>query len=141
MQITCQNCEKLNNINLERKVNCGSCHQEIVTYKEGKFNFTGTTLTTALLVAVGGGYVFNEYIEDKRYPIEAEYALIESCSTYDRVSLSKVQFEEKRNLCICALEKTEDNILYKDIDENTEDFITELKNNIKICGGQTSADF
>lgn len=132
MKIECPSCLKENNLNLEAKVNCGHCKKEIsgYTYKKPLLS-----ATTALMIGAGGFYATDKLVlSDDRYPIEIEYALIDTCvNAFDR-AVSYRNYEKQQEICVCALETTISSISYKDYMENEPAFLSKLAKNKAPCG-------
>ena len=62
-----------------------------------------------------------------------EYELINACSSGQIYALSSKSAKEKTSLCVCALEKTVNDISYSDIKGNEQQFVTRFKANIAAC--------
>ncbi len=131
MKIECPKCFKENKLNLEAKVNCGHCKEEITgyTYKRPLIS-----ATTALIIGAGGFFAIDNYVLSKdRYPISAEYELIELCvSSYQKPMKSR-NFSEKQSVCICALEETMKDISYSDINDEESNFIEVFDRKASEC--------
>ena len=89
-------------------------------------------LMTAMSALVMGAYGFHkiehDYFDEVRYPIRVEYAIIDSCIYSDRTTLSTSQFRNKKQICLCAYEKTVAEVSYSELDDNNAFFDTFTKN-------------
>lgn len=131
MKIECPKCFKENNLNLEAKVNCGHCKEEITGYTYKKPLISATT---ALIIGAGGFFAVDNYLlSNDRYPISTEYELIELCvSSYQKPMKSR-NFSEKQSVCICALEETMKEISYSDINDKESNFIEVFDRKASEC--------
>ncbi len=72
-------------------------------------------------------------LEIDRYPIKIEYSIIENCiSSYDK-PLKYSHIRNKKEVCICALDKTELVYDYKSFKYNQNGFIEIFENKSKEC--------
>ncbi|MCG3692502.1 hypothetical protein [Aliarcobacter butzleri] len=111
LKIECPHCSKENKINLSTEIKCKHCEKPLIGQKYRK---TFMSAITAIILGIGGGYYFNEKLDDNRYPLGLEYALIKSCVSPDERPLLDKDFEKKENICICALNKTQKEIDYSE---------------------------
>lgn len=130
MRIECPKCFKENELNLEAKVICGHCKEEISGYTYRKPLISATT---ALFIGVGGFYTADKLLEERRYPITEEYAIVESCVSSYRKPLRSSQYNKKRSICICALDKTQDDFSISDLRDNEEEFLAAFEKNANEC--------
>lgn len=130
MRIECPKCFKENKLNLEAKVICGHCKEVISGYSYRKPLISATT---ALFIGAGGFYTAEKLLEDRRYPILEEYGIVESCvSSYSKL-LSASQFKNKRAICICALDRTQDDFSVSDFRKYEREFLAKFEENAKQC--------
>ncbi|WP_419675588.1 hypothetical protein ACN2CX_07560 [Aliarcobacter butzleri] len=94
---------------MSTEIKCKHCEKPLIGQKYKK---TFMSAITAIILGIGGGYYFNEKLDDNRYPLGLEYALIKSCVSPDERPLLDKDFEKKENICICALNKTQKEIDY-----------------------------
>tara|TARA_B100000446_G_scaffold184189_2_gene205715 strand:- start:3266 stop:3664 length:399 start_codon:yes stop_codon:yes gene_type:complete len=131
MKIECPKCFKENNLNLEAKVNCGHCKEEITGYTYKKPLISATT---ALMIGAGGFYAVDQVVlADDRYPVTTEYSIIDSCLNNYREPIAYRIYDEKREVCICTLEKTMEEFSYNDFKEGQEAFIKVFEGKVKEC--------
>lgn len=131
MNIECPKCFKNNNLNLEAKVNCGHCKEEISGYTYKKPIISATT---ALMIGVGGFYVTDKYVlAEDRYPVEIEYSLIDSCVSSSREPMRYRYYEWKQDICFCSLEETMKEVSYRDYKKNEHEFLAKFEGNVKKC--------
>ena len=128
LEIECPHCSKENKINLSTEIKCKHCEKPLIGQKYKK---PFMSAMTAIILGIGGGYYFNEKLDDNRYPLSVEYVLIDSCVSYDKRPLLAKDYKNKENICICALNKTQKEIDYSEYKKKQSTFmnILELKAN------------
>ncbi|MBF4327986.1 hypothetical protein EAY16_22160, partial [Vibrio anguillarum] len=87
----------------------------------------------ALAVGLFGGYKVNGALEDERYPIEVEYAIVDTCINSAKNMASVSWYESKRETCLCALAETEKSVPYSDYKSDQQLFLSNFKLNAKGC--------
>lgn len=130
MKIECPKCFKENNLNLEAKVTCGHCKEEISGYTYRK---PLVSAATALFVGAGGFYAADKFFEERRYPITEEYAIVEACVSSDRKPLSVPKYLKKRLVCVCALDKTQDDYSAGSFLDDRKGFLAAFERNAMEC--------
>lgn len=131
MKIECPKCFKENNLNLEAKVNCGHCKEDITGYTYKKPLMSAAT---ALIIGAGGFYAADHFVlADDRYPVTTEYSIIDSCLNNYRGPVAYRIYDEKREVCICTLEKMMEDVSYKDFREDQGKFIKLFESKVKEC--------
>jgi hypothetical protein len=131
MRIECPKCFKTNNLNLEAKINCGHCKEEIsgYTYKKPLIS-----AATALIIGAGGFYAADRYVlADDRYPVLHEYSIVDSCLSNHREPISYSIYGNKRKVCICTLEETMKEVSYNDFKKDQTHFFRAFEKNVKNC--------
>lgn len=133
MQIECPACQEANQIEYAENIKCGKCEKTLANHYYKRFKKPIISTTFAVCIAALGGYKVEKAISDDRYPMATEYELISACSSGQFYALSRKTAKEKASLCVCALEKTVDDISYSDIKGNEQQFVTRFKANIAAC--------
>lgn len=96
------------------------------------------TILMALTVGGISGHYIDDIIEKynlqtDRYPINVEYKIIEKCiSNYDEPISERVH-SNKRDICICALEKTEVEYSYELFRTDQNIFLNTFEINAREC--------
>ena len=96
------------------------------------------TILMALMVGGISGHYIDDIIEKynlqtDRYPINIEYKIIEKCiSNYDEPISERVH-GNKRDICICALEKTEIEYSYELFRTDQNIFLNTFEVNAREC--------
>jgi hypothetical protein len=72
-------------------------------------------------------------LEVGRYPVALEYRIIESCLRSDETPLRRSDLKRKKDVCICALEKTEFECDYAKFKESQTTFLTLFEQNAIEC--------
>ena len=91
-------------------------------------------IAALLFILTYGVSQFIDYaITDNRYPLDIEYALLDACTNSNSELSSKFEYVSKRNICLCALEDTMNEVSYVlyEIDENS--FFHAFKKYIEKC--------
>ncbi|MBF4312821.1 hypothetical protein EAY03_23960, partial [Vibrio anguillarum] len=77
MKIECPHCQTDNDIEFAENIACKECEKSFKGFKFSKRKLVSAS--TALAVGLFGGYKVNGALEDERYPIEVEYAIVDTC--------------------------------------------------------------
>ncbi|QIA65005.1 hypothetical protein GT360_15695 [Vibrio astriarenae] len=131
MKIECPHCQTDNDIEFAENIACKECEKSFKGFKFIKRNFVSAS--TALAVGLIGGYKVNGALEEERYPLEVEYAIIDTCVNSSKNIVSMSWYESKREACLCALEETEKSLTYSDYKSNQQQFLLRFKQNAKGC--------
>ncbi len=73
-------------------------------------------------------------LEIDRYPIKVEHSIIENCISSYSKPLKRSHIENKKEVCICALDKTELEYDYESFQYNTSGFIEVFESKSRECG-------
>lgn len=114
LTISCPACGEDNEINPGSSLVCHKCKKPLGG-KDPYYRFGLASIAILMALASGGTWAVTEFIETDRYPILVEHAVMEDCINQSRKPLSRSHLLKKREICACALERTE-----KDLSE--EDF-------------------
>ena len=90
-------------------------------------------MLTAIILGIGGGIFLDETLETDRYPINIEYSIIDSCLSSYEEPLKRGYYKQKRDICICALEKTENELDYSDYKKDKNGFFNIFEREAKEC--------
>lgn len=128
MQVQCPSCSAENNINVGNEIVCGKCKASLSGFAYRKYKKPLMTAISALVIGAYGSYKLEHaYFHGARYPVRTEYAIIDSCVTSDRADLSTIEFKQKKQICLCAFEKTIDEISYAEFKSNVNEFLGTFK--------------
>ncbi|WP_105259002.1 hypothetical protein [Pseudoalteromonas sp. T1lg88] len=134
MQIECPSCKTDNKVEFGDNILCNECKESFGGHSYKKFKKPLISASTALFIGAFGAYKLDKnFIEQQRYPVELEYELINSCVNSDRSALTSSLFVNKTKACICTLEKTMDEVSYKQLKESESTFVTHFRSNINLC--------
>ncbi|MDX4069862.1 hypothetical protein [Aliarcobacter skirrowii] len=87
---------------------------------------------TSLIMALTLGGVAGHHIDDivekydlqvNRYPIKIEYEIINNCISNDEKPLARKNYLYKKEICTCALEKTELDYSYSSYQKDYNTFL------------------
>ena len=129
--LDCPECEEENRVRLSSDIKCHKCQKSLLGFKYIQKPLI--KVSTALLIGGLSGHWIDDFFEFKRYPIKIEHSIIENCLSGYSMPLKYFDFKEKREICICALEKTEKKFDYKDLEENSEGFFQIFRENVAQC--------
>ena len=130
LEIDCPHCYEENKINLSSAIKCKHCSKPLIGEKYSKPIISAMT---AIILGIGGGIFLDETFETDRYPIYTEYNIINSCLTNDEEPLKEEYYKQKRDICICALRKTENELDYSDYKKDKNNFLNIFEKEAKEC--------
>ena len=108
------------------------CQKPITGHKYGAKGALSAVL--AFTVGFTGyGLVDRNLLDDKRYPMELEYALVNACTNGDINALPRGLYESKQEICLCAVGKTVEALPYNELDERKSELKTVLSASAKEC--------
>ncbi len=131
MKIECPHCHTDNEIEYAENISCKECEKSFKGYKFSKRKLVSAS--AALVVGVVGGYKVNDALDEVRYPLEIEYAIVDTCINSSKNALSVSWYKNKREACLCALEKTTKDISYSDYKSSQQSFLSSFRKNAKSC--------
>ncbi|MGR5132925.1 hypothetical protein [Vibrio alfacsensis] len=131
MKIECPHCQKDNDIEFAENIACKECEKSFKGFKFSKRKLVSAS--TALFVGAIGGYKVNAALDEDRYPLEVEYAIVDTCINSAKNMVSVSFYESKRETCLCALEETEKLVSYSDYKSDQQLFLNNFKLNAKGC--------
>lgn len=123
IEIVCSKCSKDNTVKLSDKLHCKHCEEEITAKKYIKKPWILIPTTVAVLSGIAGGVYIDEEIETDRFPMAVEHSLIESCIAIDEKPLRRVEIRKKKEICVCALKNTIEEVEYSVYKDNKNLFI------------------
>ncbi|ASA57947.1 hypothetical protein [Vibrio gazogenes] len=131
MKIECPHCHTDNNIEFAENITCKKCEKNFKGFKFSKRKLVSAS--TALLLGAVGGYKVNTALDKERYPLEVEYAIVDTCINSSKNMVSVRWYESKRERCLCALAETEKSVLYSDYKSDQKLFLSNFRLNAKDC--------
>ncbi|NRA71946.1 MAG: hypothetical protein HRU24_13070 [Gammaproteobacteria bacterium] len=87
----------------------------------------------AAVLAYGGSQFIDYAITDNRYPLDVEYAVLEACASSYNKPMAYRDYGEKRELCLCAMEDTMNEISYVRFKVDESGFLEAFENNVQSC--------
>jgi hypothetical protein len=130
LEIACPYCDEENKINLSSAIKCKHCNEPLINEKYSK---PIISVMTAVILGIGGGFFLDETFETDRYPVNVEYNIIDSCLSSYEEPLKRGYYKQKRNICICALKKTEQKIDYDDYKKDRNRFLDIFEEEANKC--------
>ncbi|WP_318479417.1 hypothetical protein [Photobacterium leiognathi] len=127
MKINCPHCNKDNELDPHDCVHCEK------SFKKFKFRKYLVPTSAVILASSVGGYQINDLFERSRYPLAVEFAIVDTCIGGSLNWVSKSWYKSKRDICLCAMKETTQDIDYRDYKSNYVDFVNRFKYNAKKC--------
>ena len=131
MKIECPRCQKDNEIEFAENISCSECEKSFKGFKFSKRKLVSAS--SALLVGALGAYAVESGLDKERYPLEVEYAIVDTCVNSSKNMVSVSWYESKREACLCALEKTENDVAYSDYKSDQAIFLRTFKQHANRC--------
>jgi len=130
--VTCSSCSASNALDQQRRIKCEKCEEPLTGHKYG-----GKVALPAVLAFTVGfsgyGLVNRNFLETERYPMKVEYAIVDACANGDSGFLPRELYESKREICLCAVEKTVEALPYSEFEERKSEFWGLLASNVDAC--------
>jgi hypothetical protein len=130
LEIECPHCSEDNSINLSSTIKCKHCNEPLIGEKYTK---PIISVMTAIILGIGGGVYLDEKFETNRYPINTEYNIIYSCLSSYEEPLSERYYKNKKQICSCALRKTENKIDFDEYKKDENKFLDIFEKKAKEC--------
>ncbi|MGO3891389.1 MAG: hypothetical protein ACTJHW_10465 [Paenalcaligenes sp.] len=93
-------------------------------------------ISTFTAILIGGFAVYEidkRFFAENRYPVAVEYEVVEACVNAGHSALTVAQQKRKKEICTCALVKTQVDIPYKDMKKDGKNFFSRLKEETSSC--------
>lgn len=92
-----------------------------------------STFTAILIGGIGVYEIDKRFFVENRYPLAVEYEVVDACVNAGNSMLTAAQQKRKKEICTCALVKTQVDISYKDMQKDGKVFASRLKENANNC--------
>ena len=135
MEIACPKCGTDTRLPLPFGITCASCKAHIA---DGKFDRRSNRLGRLVFVAAATGALSYTIMSSDRYPIATEYAIVESCVGNSKRSLLDREVREKRDVCLCALEQTQQDLTLDDLEGDRKAFFSTFKVKAEECRAENA---
>ena len=133
MKIKCPTCDKNSKIEYAEHINCTHCGSSFSGYSFRKYKMPLAVAVASGLIGFAANERVEELWEDQRYPLSVEYELVNLCVNQSQSIMSNTWFADKTKICICALERTMNDVTLSELEENESRFVTRLRSNTKSC--------
>lgn len=130
VEIECPTCGHDNTVPRPWELRCQKCNASL---KSGKYSKRIMSTGAALVLGIGGTLGADQMLSTDRYPINLEYAIIDSCINESKRPLQYSRIINKRDICICALEKTQGDFNANADNITKDDFILTFEKNADEC--------
>lgn len=135
MKIICPHCKTKNNIEYAENIRCQCCQKSFKDYTYNIKAISKPIIAGASAILVAGGligYSVENYLDQIRYPIEFEYAIVTQCANPKGSGyLREKELQTHIQICSCALEKTLNEVGYKEVID--QEFSLSFRNNLGKC--------
>lgn len=122
--IECPHCKKDNIINIDN-TNCTNCDKSFSGIKFKKA--VASILMTGILVS-SGLFGYKQYqINSHRYPASVEFSIIDQCVASSGQIIPRENVNQKLNICIYSLEKSQVDISYSEYSSDRTKFANEFQ--------------
>ena len=121
LMVSCPACGADNEIKSGSSLVCKKCKKPLGG-KDLYIRIGLAPIAFLMALASGGTWAVTEFVETDRYPILVEHAVMEDCINQSRSPLSRSHLLKKREICACALERTE-----QDLSEEEFEFAAKSK--------------
>lgn len=115
---------------IELFLKCAGC-DKVIKYRK----ITNPYKVAALLVIISyGASQFIDYaVTDNRYPLDVEYAVMDSCTNSYEKPMVRRAYGKKKAVCLCALEDTMNEISYMRYQVDEKGFLNAFEENAVNC--------
>lgn len=131
-ELTTTKCSCEENAEIEANISfdCKKCSKNVGSlHIEKPFK---AAIVTAIL-AYGGSQFIDYAVTDNRYPTKIEYELIDSCLSSYSKPISYSVYGSKKQVCLCALEDTMNEISYVRYRIDEDGFMEAFEENAISC--------
>ncbi|WP_338589382.1 hypothetical protein VXM60_14075 [Shewanella khirikhana] len=134
MIIECPHCKHDNEIEYAENICCKKCEKN---YKGYKFSKRKLIATGTLVFGAAFGLSIVPDADPKRtpnrYPLDVEFALIDSCVNGSRGMVTDYRYNNKRDTCMCALNQTQYKVTYPVYKAEQTTFLETFKLHLQFC--------
>ncbi len=134
LKIICPNCDEENTIKLSSEIKCKKCKKDLIKWRYSKITKKVLGAGTAFMLGVAPAYEIGKHMHSEdRYPVATEYSIVHSCISSYSAPLNRVQIENKKAICVCALSNTMKTIDYDEYKKDQEKFIDIFEQKATQC--------
>lgn len=133
MHIECPHCATSNKIEFAEHIICCKCDKSFKGQSFGKLKKPLISAGAALVIGTVGGVTLDQLMDVNRYPLAVEYAIIDSCLNGSNHSVSISWYQDKREICLCAVQDTIENVPYRDFKSDNSLFLAPFKKAMLDC--------
>ncbi|WP_281544946.1 hypothetical protein [Grimontia sp. SpTr1] len=133
MHIECPHCATSNKIEFAEHIICCECDKSFKGQSFGKLKKPLISAGTAAIIGLVSGFKIEQLMDENRYPVSVEYAIVDTCVNSSAQPLSISQYKDKRQVCLCAVEATVSQVSYRDFKESQILFNEPFKVAITAC--------
>ncbi|QSX39781.1 hypothetical protein [Shewanella cyperi] len=134
MIIECPHCKHDNEIEQAEQIRCIKCEKDYkgFTFSKRKWLATGTIIVgVAFGIHTGKEHLLHDNTD--RYPLEVEYAFLDSCVNASNNLHTISGYQNKRERCVCAMTKTQKKISYAEASKNPNSFKVLFETYARSC--------
>ncbi len=101
--------------------------------QEGSKKPLVSTLTAVFIGAFGFYKIDQHFLTVHRYPVSVEYEIIDACVNANRSLMSTEQYKRKKEICSCALVRTQEDFPFKEMRKDASGLTSRLREHSKSC--------
>lgn len=137
MDIRCPECQQMNTLKIEDEtLVCEHCKKSVGLLNhvnQPKTKKTSMPTIVAIIIGAGTTSAVIHHLEPNRYPLKTEYSILHACIDKDDAELSISSYKKKRDICLCALDKTQEEVSFVTYKLHKSRFINEFKSSAVAC--------
>lgn len=143
MNIECPKCNQTNAIEFSEHISCNHCSTNFKGFNFVKKKITAIAAIGTMALGAVGGYEINDSLNssdnpfnassEHRYPLEIEYALVDTCVNGRSMLFPKGRHKEVRNQCLCVIEFTTKQISYNQYKNDIDAFNNSIQYAVPHC--------
>ena len=118
MIIKCPHCATNNTIAYAEHIACGECKKNFQGESFTKLKKPLISAGVTLILGVYAGHKVESWMDENRYPLSIEYAIVDTCVNNSSRSRSITYYKDLRDVCLCAAETSISEVPYRDFKES-----------------------
>lgn len=134
MNIECPKCSTIHRLNVDCDLLCKKCEEDLAKHSYKIHKKSALSVTGALVLGAFSYHQIDEhFFTENRYPLSIEYSIADGCIRSDQTPVTMQVLQAKRNMCLCGLNKTIQDIPYKEYKQDPKKFYNSFAANTLDC--------
>lgn len=134
MIIECPHCRHDNDIEQAEQIRCKKCEKDYKGFSFSKRKWIASgTIFIGIAFGVHAGKEHLLHNNAERYPMKEEYALLDSCVNASNNLYTISNYQNRRNVCLCALAETQKQMSYSEAAKNVDNYRKVFNINLSNC--------